>query len=115
MDEDTNLADLNSAIPMDLSEKSLVTVLTSGNLIATQANVVYARWQYIIEAKLLMRKCLTYNLSGRHFALPASHRTRTVAIKRRNLESMVQQIWQRRDDLAAGRPGTKFCALRFLW
>ncbi|OQV23627.1 hypothetical protein BV898_02370 [Hypsibius exemplaris] len=103
MTEDTTLTDLTTAIPTTLSEKSLLTILTSGSLVTTQSNVVYARWKYISEAKLLVRKCLTYNLTARRFAPPHSFKLRTEQTKKRNLDCVIQQLWQRRNEPAGSK------------
>jgi hypothetical protein len=93
MTVDTTMTDLTSAIPIDLPEKNLLTILTSSNLLATQSSVVHARWKYITEARILLRRSLTYNVSARRFKPPPSFATRTLTTKKRNLECFVQQLW----------------------
>ena len=101
VDESTEA--VRQVIPLVLGQKTLASLLTSCPLLATQCSVVCARWQYVQQARLFLRRSLTYSLAHRHLKPPTSYLQRSLETKKRNVECLVQQLVKRQTETEEDR------------
>ncbi|GAU91020.1 hypothetical protein RvY_03355 [Ramazzottius varieornatus] len=92
---DESAEGVGQVIPAVLGQKTLASLLTSCPLLATQCSVVCARWRFLQQARLFLRRSLTYNMAHRRLKPPQNYLQRSPETKRRNIFCLLQQLCQR--------------------